>query len=253
MRSPSDSRFPTERSEGAGRAAAVAAKQPKPDSRLFRIAVLASGRGSNLQALIDAVASGRLQAKIVGMFSDRAQAPALARAAAAGIAAKALHPGDFATRQQFDEALFSEIERVQPDLIVCAGYMRLISAVAVRRAQGRVINIHPSLLPSYPGLRTHVRVLADGVQAHGASVHYVIPALDAGPVIAQAHVPVAAGDTPQTLAARVLEREHPLLVETVRLIATGRVRQDGLRILVDNAPLTVPLRLDAHDRLLPEP
>lgn len=209
----------------------------------FRIAVLASGRGSNLQALIDARAAGRLPIELVGVFSDKAAAGALERARAAGIAGVAISPKDFASRDAFDEALFSEVERVQPDLIVCAGYMRLISDAAVRRFEGRMINIHPSLLPKFPGLQTHAQALASGEREHGASIHFVTPDLDAGPVIAQARVPLHTGDTPATLAARVLVREHPLLVAAVALIAAGRVRQRGDAIELDGVPLAAPLQL----------
>ncbi|MFN3902530.1 phosphoribosylglycinamide formyltransferase [Rehaibacterium terrae] len=212
-----------------------------PASRPCRIAVLASGRGSNLAALVAARAAGRLPVEFAGVFSDRAGAGALDIARAHGIPALALSPKEFADRAAFDESLFSRIAAVQPDLIVCAGYMRLISEAAVRRFAGRMINIHPSLLPKYPGLHTHARAIAAGEREHGASVHYVIPALDAGPVIAQATVPVLAGDTPETLARRVLEREHPLLVASVRLLAEGRVRQAGAAVELDSRPLPAPL------------
>ena len=217
------------------------------DSRV-RIAVLASGRGSNLQALIDAIAAGRLDARLVGVFSDRADAVALQRAADAGIPALALAPRAFASRAAFDEQLFSRIDAVHPDLIVCAGYMRLIGDREVERHLGRMLNIHPSLLPAFKGLRTHAQALEARVAEHGASVHFVTPDLDGGPVIAQARVPVEAGDDPDTLARRVLAREHPLLVETVRLFAAGRVALAGDTVLLDGAPLVAPLQLTATDR-----
>lgn len=220
----------------------------------MRIAILASGRGSNLQALIDARADGRLPVEFVGVFSDRPAAMALERARAAGIPAQAIRPRDFASREAFDESFFNAVGQVQPDLIVCAGYMRLISEAAVLRFPGRMINIHPSLLPKYPGLDTHARAIAAGEREHGASVHYVIPALDAGPVIAQAAVLVLAEDTPERLAARVQDREHPLLVACVAWIAAGRLRQAGDRVLLDGMPLVAPLQLDAHEeRLIPCP
>ncbi len=211
--------------------------------------MLASGRGSNLAALVAARAAGRLPVEFAGVFSDRAGAGALDIAHAHGIPALALSPKEFADRAAFDESLFSRIAAVQPDLIVCAGYMRLISEAAVRRFAGRMINIHPSLLPKYPGLHTHARAIAAGEREHGASVHYVIPALDAGPVIAQATVPVLAGDTPETLARRVLEREHPLLVASVRLLAEGRVRQAGAAVELDGRPLPAPLLLGPDQEL----
>jgi phosphoribosylglycinamide formyltransferase-1 len=213
----------------------------------LRVAVLASGRGSNLQALLDAAASSNF--RIVGVFSDRASAQALDRARAAGVPAVALQSADYPSREGFDAALFDAIDGVRPDLVVCAGYLRVLSDAAVRRYAGRMINIHPSLLPKYPGLRTHARALAAGETEHGASVHFVIPALDAGPVIAQARVPVHAGDGAETLAARVLKREHPLLLRCVEAIAAGRVVQDSSDVLVDSQLLMRPLLLGDDDRL----
>lgn len=215
----------------------------------LRVAVLASGRGSNLQALIDARDDGRLAIELVGVFSDRAEAPALQRARDAGVAAVAISPSGFEKRALFDAAMFDAIERVQPDLIVCAGYMRLISAAAVRRQLGRMINIHPSLLPKHTGLDTHARALAAGDSEHGASVHYVIPALDAGPVIAQVRVPVLVDDDAVALSRRVLAREHGLLVAGVAMMADGRVAFDDGRVRVDGALLDAPLQLDANDTL----
>ncbi|MBS0462484.1 MAG: phosphoribosylglycinamide formyltransferase [Proteobacteria bacterium] len=221
---------------------------PSPESRPFRVAVLASGRGSNLQALLDAAPTRGFA--IVGVFSDHADAPALARARAAGVPAIARDPKAFATREAFDTALFDAIDAVMPDLVVCAGYLRILSDAAVLRHAGRIVNIHPSLLPKYPGLRTHARALAAGDTEHGASVHYVIPALDAGPLIAQARLPILPGDTPTTLAERLLPREHRLLVEAVTWIAAGRILQRGSAVLLDSRPLRAPLRLGAGDHLI---
>lgn len=217
---------------------------------MLRIAVLASGRGSNLQAIIDAIASGELDARVVGVFSDRVSASALARARGAGLHAQAVRPRDFAEREAHDQALFDAIAAVQPDLIVCAGYMRLISDRAVRRFEGRMINIHPSLLPKFRGLDTHARALAAGESEHGASVHAVVPALDAGPVLAQARVPVLPGDDPASLSARVLAREHRLLVTCLQLLAAGRVELRPDRILLDGERLAEPLLLGPDDCLL---
>lgn len=220
-----------------------------PAASAPRIAVLASGRGSNLQALIDAVANGTLDARIVGVFSDRPQAPALARARAAGIPALALQPAGFAGREAFDAALFAEIAAAEPDLIVCAGYLRLLGAAVVEAWRGRMLNIHPSLLPAFRGLRTHQRALAAGVVEHGASVHFVTPELDGGPVLAQARVPVHGSDDVGTLAARVLAREHPLLVQSVQLLACGRARLHDDGIHVDGVRLRAPLQLAANNGL----
>jgi len=214
----------------------------------LRVAVLASGRGSNLQALLEAQDCSSFE--VVGVFSDRASAQALERARIAGVPAVALSPADFATREAFDAALFDAIDAVHPDLVVCAGYLRVLSDAAVERYAGRIVNIHPSLLPRFPGLRTHAQALLEGVADHGASVHYVIPALDAGPVIAQARIRVLAGDTPVSLGARVLEREHPLLVACVHLIASGRVFQRGSVVFVDSRPRSEPLLLGADDQLI---
>jgi phosphoribosylglycinamide formyltransferase 1 len=216
---------------------------------MMRLAVLASGRGSNLAAILAAQARGVLPTEVVGVFSDKPASGAIALAAEHRIAAVAAKPRDFASREAFDEHLFSQIERVQPDVIVCAGYMRLISDAAVRRFQGRMINIHPSLLPKFPGLDTHARALAAGDTEHGASVHVVIPALDAGPVIAQVRVPVFADDTAASLAERVLAREHALLVQSVLAIASGRVRLSADAVSLSDLPLATPLQLSPADRL----
>ena len=190
----------------------------RPD---LRVAVLASGHGSNLRALI--AAQRRLGIALVGVGSDRPGCGAVASARAARIPVLLHAPGDHRTRAEFDAALFADLARVQPDLIVCAGYMRIICDDSVRGVQGRMINIHPSLLPAYTGLNTHSRALADGVREHGASVHVVIPELDAGPVLAQARVPVELNDTPASLAERVLGREHPLLCAVIGCLARGEL------------------------------
>lgn len=216
---------------------------------MLRIAVLASGRGSNLQALLDAIAAGTLDAQIAGVFSDNPAAFALERARTAGVPMCAVRPRDFATRAAYDEHLFSRIDDIQADLIVCAGYMRLVSEREVEARRGRMINIHPSLLPAFKGLRTHEQALAAGALVHGTSVHYVTPELDGGPVIAQARVPVLDGDDAATLAARVLQREHPLLRETVRLLAMRRVTLTAQGVCLDGRPLPAPLQLDADDLL----
>ena len=208
-----------------------------------RIAVLASGHGSNLQALIDAIGQGVLAAELVGVFSDRPNAGALQRAEAAGVPAVTVRAADFRTRLEFDEHLFSRIDLVHPDLIVCAGYMRLLSEREVTARMGRMINIHPSLLPAFKGLRTHQQALDAGVAVHGASVHFVSPELDGGPVIAQARVPVLAEDDAGALGRRVLEREHPLLVQTLRLFTQSRIKLLGNRVSLDGRELDTPLQL----------
>jgi len=209
----------------------------------FRLAVLASGRGSNLQAIIDAVANGTLDATIAGVFSDKPDTIALQRARQAGIAAHALPPNAFPTRAAFDHALFANIDACSPDLIVCAGYMRLIGNAEVTPRLGHIINIHPSLLPLFKGLHTHQQALDAGVTEHGASVHYVSAELDGGPVIAQARVPVRSGDSPVQLAARVLEREHPLLLAVLRLLVDRRITLGEDGVCLNGFPLSAPLQL----------
>lgn len=208
-----------------------------------RIAVLASGRGSNLQAIIDAIARGALDARIVGVFSDKPDSAALQRVPDAlrwSADAKA-----FASREAFDAQLGDAVAACRPDWVVCAGYMRILGDGFVERFRGRLLNIHPSLLPKYRGLRTHARALAAGDSEHGVSVHFVIPELDAGTVIAQAVVPVQAGDDADALAARVLAVEHPLLLAVLRLAVAGRLAEHGTTITVDGHPLFTPLRLDS--------
>ncbi len=213
----------------------------------FRIAVLASGRGSNLQALIDAIASGVLDAQIVGVFSDKPEALALQRAQAAAIPTHAIEPRRFDSRAAFDEQLFTCIDELTPDLVVCAGYMRLISSRAVDARRGRLINVHPSLLPAFKGLRTHAQAISASASVHGASVHYVTPDLDGGPVIAQCVVPVRPDDDAESLARRVLSREHPLLIGTLGLIVTSRIALVDGAVQLDGVPLSIPLQLPANN------
>lgn len=220
----------------------------------LRIAVLASGRGSNLQAIADAIAEGRLAAELVGVFSDKPKAFALERARRIGVPAVAVDPRDFASRPAHDEHLFSQVDATRPDVIVCAGYMRLLSERAVTARLGRIINIHPSLLPAFKGLRTHQQALDAGASEHGASVHYVTPELDGGPVVAQARVAVESGDDAERLAQRVLAREHPLLLATLQALAGGRVRLATAAahswVEFDGRPLSGPLQLGADNVVL---
>ncbi len=215
----------------------------------LRIAVLASGRGSNLQALLDAQHDGRLPTEIVLVASDKAHAPALRRAEEAGIATLALDPKGYPNRAAFDADLFARIAAHAPDLIVLAGFMRILAPAALAPWAGRIINIHPSLLPKYRGLHTHQRALDAGDTVHGASVHFVTAELDGGPVIAQAEIPVVAGDTADRLAERLLEHEHRLLAASVALIAAGRIALTEAGVLHDGHPLRVPLRLASDGTL----
>jgi len=197
-----------------------------------RITVLISGRGSNLAALLAAMDAGTLHGIVHTVIANRADAPGLAIASAHGIATRTVEHRAFATRDAFDAALASAIDDTAPDLVVLAGFMRMLGAEFVRRYTGRMINIHPSLLPLYPGLHTHRRALADGVRIHGCTVHFVTPDVDVGPTIAQAAVPVCSGDDEAALAARVLEAEHVLLPTVVRWYCTGRLVIDGTRVHV---------------------
>ena len=213
----------------------------------MRFAVLVSGRGSNLQAVMDACDDGTLAADVVSVHSDRPDCAAIRRARDAGIATHALRPTAFATRRDFDGALFDGVDAATPDLVVCAGYLRLIDGTVVDAHRGRLVNIHPSLLPVFKGLHTHRQALAAGAAQHGASVHFVTPDLDGGPVIAQARVAVRADDTEASLAARVLDVEHPLLIETLRWFADGRIALAEDRSQIDGRA-AAPLQLPANRR-----
>ena len=189
--------------------------------------ILISGRGSNMEALIAARAAGALPVDIAAVISNRPDAAGLATAAAAGIAVRCIDHKAFAGREAFDAALAACIDGFAPDLVVLAGFMRILGDGFVRHYAGRLMNIHPSLLPAFPGLHTHRRALAEGVRIHGCTVHFVTPALDHGPVIIQAAVPVLDGDDDATLAARVLRQEHRVYPQAVRWFAEDRLRLDG--------------------------
>jgi len=217
--------------------------------RTLPIAVLASGRGSNLEALIRAQQSGELPVRTVLVASDRDQAPALRHAAGAGIPTLHLDPADFPSRRDYDLALFEHVAASGAAMLVLAGFMRILDAAAVTPWRGRMINVHPSLLPKYRGLHTHRRVLEAGDAEHGASVHFVTPELDGGPVIAQARIAVRPDDTEASLAARLLPLEHRLLVAVVGDLARGRIELRGDRVARDGRPLPAPLRLAADGSL----
>jgi phosphoribosylglycinamide formyltransferase-1 len=184
-----------------------------------RVVVLLSGRGSNFQAIAEA----NLPIEIVAAISNRPQAAGLAYAREHGITAIALDHSAQPDREIFDTQLADEIERHQPDLVVLAGYMRILSPAFIARFEDRLLNIHPSLLPAFPGLKTHERALAEGVKIHGCTVHFVTAQLDHGPIVIQAAVPVLADDTADSLAARVLAQEHRIYPQAVRWFAEGRL------------------------------
>jgi len=210
-----------------------------------QIVILISGRGSNMEALIAARDAGRLPVAIAAVISNRPDAAGLATAARAGIATRHLDHKAFASREDFDAALADCIDGYAPDLVVLAGFMRILSEGFVRHYEGRLMNIHPSLLPSFPGLHTHQRALDEGVRIHGCTVHFVTPALDHGPVVIQAAVPVLDGDSEETLAARILVQEHRIYPQAVRWFAEDRLRLEDGRVriaaeLSDQAALISP-------------
>ncbi|CAM5527019.1 phosphoribosylglycinamide formyltransferase [Rhodanobacter lindaniclasticus] len=211
-----------------------------------RIAVLASGRGSNLAALLAARARGELPVEFVLVGSDKAGAGALRLAEAAGIPTLALDPRSYPDRRAFDLDLFARIKASGADWLVLAGFMRVIDAEALRPWVGRVINIHPSLLPKYRGLHTHRRALEAGDAEHGASVHFVTAELDGGPVIAQARLPIEAGDDEQRLAQRLLPLEHRLLPAVLGLLVGGRLQWRDDAAHYAGRVLSTPLLLGAH-------
>ncbi len=200
-----------------------------------RVGVLISGRGSNMQALIDAARSPDYPAEIAFVASNEAGAPGLDRAAEAGIATEVVAHRAFADRGGFEAALTAALEAAGVELVCLAGFMRVLSGGFVARWRDRLINIHPSLLPAFPGLDTHARALAAGVRLHGCTVHFLRDEVDHGPIIGQAAVPVLPGDDPATLAARVLAAEHRLYPTCLGLVAGGRARIVDERVEIDGA------------------
>lgn len=210
----------------------------------LRVAVLISGRGSNLQALIDACAGDAFPAEIVAVISNNPEAAGLARARRAGISTTIVDHRRFADRVSFDAALQAALDEANAAFICLAGFMRLLTPGFVAAWRNRMINIHPSLLPAFPGLDTHARALAAGARFAGCTVHFVRDETDTGPIIVQAAVPVLPGDTAETLAARVLEAEHRAYPLALRLVAEGRVRIEGERAIVEAAAPDPGFRLN---------
>ena len=202
-----------------------------------RVVVLISGSGSNLQALIDGQQQGVLNIHIEAVISNKAAVLGLERATKAGIPAIHIDNKAFADRDSFDQALQREIDRYRPELVVLAGFMRILTADFVKHYQGRLLNIHPSLLPKYQGLNTHQRALASGDQIHGATVHFVSEELDGGPVIIQAIVPIVDGDSVETLTKRVQSKEHIIYPMAVDWFASGRLCLKGANVFIDREPL----------------
>ncbi len=192
-----------------------------------KISVLISGRGSNLVALLGAIDAGRIDGRVVRVLSQRADAAGLRHAEERGIPTTVIDVKAYPTRDAFDAALGDAIAADAPDLVVLAGFMRVLGEAIVQRFAGRMLNIHPALLPSYPGLHTHRRALADGVKWHGCTVHFVTPEVDVGPIVGQSAVPVLPGDDEEILATRVLAAEHRLLEDAVRWFCADRLDIDG--------------------------
>jgi phosphoribosylglycinamide formyltransferase-1 len=204
-----------------------------------RIVILISGRGSNMAALIEAAGDGRIAGSVAGVISNRGDAAGLALARAANVPARAVEHARFPTKAAFETALCEAIDAWSPDLVVLAGFMRVLTSATVERYAGRLVNIHPSLLPAYPGLDTHRKALADGVRIHGCTVHFVTADVDRGPIIAQAAVPVRDDDTEATLATRVLGVEHRLLVGAVGWFCSNRLVVAGAAVRVKGADAEV--------------
>ncbi|MBI5751177.1 MAG: phosphoribosylglycinamide formyltransferase [Hydrogenophilales bacterium] len=202
------------------------------------IVILISGRGSNMQAIVEA----NLPVHIAAVISNRADAAGLSYAQSKGIATRVVDHRNYDSREAFDAALMQTIDALKPDLVVLAGFMRILTEGFVNHYQGRLINIHPSLLPAFPGLATHAQALKAGVKVHGCTVHFVTPQVDHGPIVVQAEVPVEPGDTPETLAARVLAQEHRIYPQAIRWFAQdrltitpdGRVNVQGVEALSDS-------------------
>lgn len=200
--------------------------------RKTRTAILISGRGSNMQALVDAARADDYPAEIVLVASNRPDAPGLEWADARGLPTLAIDHKRYATREAFEDALQKALEAAGTELVALAGFMRLMTPAFVELWRDRMINIHPSLLPSFKGLHTHERALAAGVRITGCTVHFVRAEMDDGPIIGQAAVPVLSGDDPDTLAARVLAAEHRLYPAALKLVASGRIRRDGEKVVI---------------------
>ncbi|MBZ4194998.1 MAG: phosphoribosylglycinamide formyltransferase [Candidatus Contendobacter sp.] len=212
--------------------------------RNLRLVVLISGRGSNLQAILDQAISGELPAAVVAVISNQPGVYGLERARQVGVPALELDHRHFADRPSFEAALMNLIDSYQPDLVILAGFMRILTPGFTDYYQGRLLNIHPSLLPKFRGLHTHERAIAAGETEHGATLHFVTAELDGGPLIVQARVPVWPDDDPGALAARVLAQEHRLYPQAIRWLAEGRLKLNGEQVWFNGELLREPLRLE---------
>ena len=203
----------------------------------LRVAVLASGRGSNLQAVIDAIEAGTVQSKIVAVISNKKEAPALERARRQGLPAIFVDPKPYAgrpdSREAYDRELLDVLQQHDVELVLLAGYMKIVTTVLVEAFVNRMMNIHPSLLPSFPGLDVQKKAIQWGCKLAGCTVHFVTEGVDEGPIILQAAVPIFDDDTPDTLSARILEQEHKIYPRAVQLFAEGRLRVEGRRVFIE--------------------
>lgn len=215
-----------------------------PKTGKLSVVILISGTGSNMRTIAEQAVAGRLAIEVRAVISDRAEARGLDAAAALGIPCEVVGSREFANREAFDAALAAAVARYQPQMVVLAGFMRILGKSFIERFSGRMLNIHPSLLPKYPGLHTHRRALEAGDVEHGASVHVVTADLDGGPLIMRTRVPVLPNDTEATLAARVLPQEHRLYPEVLSLFASGRLQSEHGKLLLDGRPLREPLTLE---------
>ncbi len=210
---------------------------PTSSSPLLRVAVLASGRGSNLQAVIDAIERGEVPARIVAVISNKQDAVALERARKHGIKEVFLDPKPFAgrpdSREAYDRLVLEQLRQLEVELVLLAGYMKIVTRVLVEAYANRMMNIHPSLLPSFPGLDVQRKAIEWGCKLAGCTVHFVTEGVDDGPIILQAAVPVIDEDTPETLAARILEQEHKIYPKAVQLFAEQRLRVEGRRVFIE--------------------
>ena len=205
----------------------------------LRVAVLASGRGSNLQAIIDAIEAGQVQAQIVAVISNKKDAIALERARKHGLKDLFVDPKSYTgrpdSREAYDRSLLETLQQHGAELVLLAGYMKIVTALLVNTYANRMMNIHPSLLPSFPGLDVQKKAIDWGCKLAGCTVHFVTEGVDEGPIIIQAAVPILDEDTPETLSARILVQEHKIYPRAVQLFAEGRLRVDGRRVLIDDA------------------
>ena len=215
-----------------------------PSPSLLKLVILISGTGSNLKSIISYIRDGKLNASIQAVISNKAEASGLGYAIQNDIPTIVVKPHPGEDRETYDARLAAVIDQYDPELIVCAGFMRIFSDILVQRYLGKMINIHPSLLPKHRGLYTHRRALEAGDRIHGASIHFVTPELDGGPVIMQAQVPVMPDDTEQSLAQRVLQVEHRLYPESIQYFSKGRIRLHNDRVIVDGKVLHEPIMME---------